>query len=237
MAIKSFRRIEKKYIINSYQKNELLKVVMKHMEFDPYCIDCKTYHIQNLYLDTENNSLISHSIRKPSYKEKLRLRKYTGLNKLFFEIKKKIDGVVGKRRVLLTPEEVNQLIEGNTLPVKESYIDNQIIHEIKYILENYPCSPKVYIAYDRLGFFDKNNKEFRLTFDEKIYSSRTNLEFDQEVHPPYLLPEGYSLLEIKSTVNFPLWLVNKLNELNIFSSTFSKYGTEYKNYLRGEMSL
>lgn len=237
MAIKSFRRIEKKYIINSYQKNELLKVVMEHMEFDPYCVDCKTYHIQNLYLDTENNTLISNSIRKPTYKEKLRLRKYTGMQKLFFEIKKKCNGVVGKRRVLLTPEEVDELVYKGIEPVRDTYIDNQIIHEIKYCLDSYPSKPKVYIAYDRLGFFDKDNKEFRLTIDEKIYSSRTNLEFDQQVEPPYLLPEGYSLLEIKSTVNFPLWLVNTLDELGIFSTTFSKYGTEYKNYLKGAMAL
>ena len=233
MAIKSFRRIEKKYIINSYQKNELLKVVKQHMEFDPYCIDSKTYHIQNLYLDTENNTLISNSIRKPSYKEKLRLRKYTGMKSLFFEIKKKVNGVVGKRRVLLTPEEVKELVYDHVEPVKDSYLDNQIIHEIKYCLDSFPSTPKVYIAYDRLGFFDKENKEFRLTIDERIYSSRSNLMFDQDVKPPYLLPEGYSLLEIKSTVNFPLWLVNILNELGIFSSTFSKYGTEYMNYLKG----
>ena len=233
MAITSFKRIEKKYIINSYQKNELLKVVKEHMEFDPYCVDSKTYHIQNLYLDTANNTLISNSIRKPSYKEKLRLRKYTGMHSLFFEIKKKVNGVVGKRRVLLTLEEVHELVYDGILPIKKSFVDNQIIHEIGYCLKSYPVIPKVYIAYDRLGFFDKENKEFRLTIDEKIYSSRTNLDFDQEVEPPYLLPEGYSLLEIKSSVNFPLWLVNKLNELSIFSSTFSKYGTEYKNYLKG----
>lgn len=237
MAIKSFRRIEKKYIISAEQKDKLLEVVKENMEFDSFCLNFQTYRIQNLYLDTENNTLISHSIRKPTYKEKLRLRKYTGMSGVFFEIKKKVNGVVGKRRVAMSMEEVDNLINKGILPKKETYVDNQIVKEIAYCLSNYPCKPKVYIAYDRLGFFDKHNKEFRLTIDDKIYASRSNLEFDQETKGPYLLKDGYYVLEIKSTVNFPLWLVNRLNELGIYSNTFSKYGTEYKKYLKGEETL
>ena len=237
MAIKSFRRIEKKFVINQYQKDELLKTVYEHMDLDPYCLNETTYKIQNIYLDTDNNTLISHSIRKPRYKEKLRLRKYTGMDKVFFEIKKKVNGIVGKRRVLLSMEDVNKLLEGKENPVGKTYIDQQIIGEIAYILSNYKCYPKVYISYDRLGFFDKNDLEFRLTIDDHIYSSRENLNFDQDAHGPYLLQDGYYLLEIKSCRNFPLWLVNKLTELNIHSKTFSKYGTEYKNYLKEQEDL
>ena len=35
-------------------------------------------------------------------------------------------------------------------------------------------------------------------------------------------------MEIKSTVNFPLWLVKELSRLKIYPHSFSKYGEEYK---------
>ena len=58
MAIKSFRRIEKKFVINQYQRDELLKTVNQHMDLDPYCLNEATYKIQNIYLDTDNYELI-----------------------------------------------------------------------------------------------------------------------------------------------------------------------------------
>jgi hypothetical protein len=40
-------------------------------------------------------------------------------------------------------------------------------------------------------------------------------------------------MEIKSDQNFPLWIVNKLSELKLYSQSFSKYGKAYEYYLGG----
>jgi len=50
---------------------------------------------------TQDNQLIRHSVSKPRYKEKLRLRSYgvPSLDaKVYLEIKKKVNGLVNKRR-------------------------------------------------------------------------------------------------------------------------------------------
>lgn len=39
-------------------------------------------------------------------------------------------------------------------------------------------------------------------------------------------------MEIKSVANFPLWLVKELSRLKIYPKSFSKYGEEYKIYLK-----
>ena len=44
------------------------------MDPDEYCKDGKNYSIYNIYYDTDDNQVIRHSISKPYYKEKLRLR-------------------------------------------------------------------------------------------------------------------------------------------------------------------
>lgn len=61
--------------------------------------------ISNIYFDTGNFELIRHSIEKPVYKEKLRLRAYgqvTEKSRVFVELKKKYDGIVYKRRAELS---------------------------------------------------------------------------------------------------------------------------------------
>ena len=46
-----------------------------------------------------------------------------------------------------------------------------------------------------------------------------------------LLPRGTYLMEIKTALAKPLWLAKMLSELGLKKSSFSKYGTEYKNLL------
>ena len=49
MAILSFKRIEKKYIVTEEQKNELIAIISEYMELDPFCKNQSTYRIQNIY--------------------------------------------------------------------------------------------------------------------------------------------------------------------------------------------
>jgi len=236
MAITSFKRIEKKYIVDEFQKQKLIEIFKNYMTLDPYCLNESTYHIQNIYYDTDSNTLISQSIAKPRYKQKLRARKYLGTKDCFLEIKKKCEGVVGKRRIKLSLEELDKFINYHQPPKRESFIDNQIIGEIEYLLNLYSLKPKVFISYDRLGFFDKNDREFRITFDNHIHTKANNFIFDKGDYQFSLLEDGKYVLEIKSNKNFPLWLVKTLSSLKIYSQSFSKYGTEYKKRLTGEIN-
>lgn len=234
MAISSFKRVEEKYIVTQEERNILLESIYKHMELDAYCEGERPYRIQNIYYDTPNNDLISNSISKPVYKQKLRARKYDGLDFCYLEIKKKSDGVVGKRRLSLSFEELDNFVEKRILPKRDSYIDKAVIGEIDYILSLYNVEPKVFISYERLGFFDKDNKEFRITFDNKIHTKRHNLAFDTNDYEQDLLMPNTYIMEIKSVCNFPMWLTKELSRLKVYPKSFSKYGTEYKNYLKNK---
>ena len=93
MAIKSFKRYEKKFILTQKQYDALIPRLLEYMNPDEHCKSGKNYSIYNIYYDTDNNDVIRHSIAKPYYKEKLRLRSYTVPNSLddnvFLELKKK----------------------------------------------------------------------------------------------------------------------------------------------------
>lgn len=98
MAIQNFNRIEKKYLLTEEQYQEFIKRIKNKMSLDDY----GKYKICNIYFDTDDYTLVRRSLDKPVYKEKLRLRSYGTPDedtKVFFEIKKKYDGVVYKRRI------------------------------------------------------------------------------------------------------------------------------------------
>lgn len=235
MAILSFKRIEKKYIVTEEQKNQLIAIISEYMELDPFCKNQSTYRIQNIYYDTPTNELISLSVRKPRYKQKLRARKYLGTNFCYLEIKKKSEGVVGKRRLKLSMQEVDDFVLRGVKPQRESFIDKHVIGEIEYLLSLYKgIQPSTFISYERLGFFAKNDHELRITFDNQIHAKRNNFEWDKDDYEIKLLEDGLYILEIKYIQNFPLWLTKALSKLKIYPHSFSKYGTEYLNRVKGE---
>lgn len=237
MSIKTFKRYEKKYLINIEQYSILIPRLLKYMELDKYCRYAENYCIYNIYFDTENDDVISHSISHPYYKEKLRLRSYgipDGLNtKVFLELKKKINGIVNKRRAILTLEEAYKFLELGEKPVSDNYHNKQVLSEIEYYLRNNPVHPKVYIGYKRTALFGKENKEFRVTFDSKILTRRDDVRLESGYFGEDLLDKDQYLMEVKIIGAMPIWFTKLLSELSTSSINFSKYGTEYKrNFLK-----
>lgn len=234
MAIKSFKRYEKKYLLNQEQYDELIARISNYMNADTHCKNGKNYSIYNIYYDTLDNQVIRHSINKPYYKEKLRLRSYkTQLSKndkVFLELKKKINGVVNKRRVVLTLEEAQNFLKLGIRPEKDDYMSNQVLNEIESYLKNNEVKPKVYISYSRKAFFSKDDKDFRLTFDSKIITRRDHLLLEEGNFGEELLEPNQYLMEVKILGAIPLWLVEILSDLSIYSTKFSKYGNEYMKY-------
>ncbi|KPU44286.1 VTC domain protein [Oxobacter pfennigii] len=236
MSIKTFKRKEIKYRINFEQFEALCKVLEEYMVPDKYCRDNKSYTIYNLYFDTEDDEIIKHSISKPYFKEKLRLRTYEmpteGSDKVFFELKKKIGGTVAKRRATIPYDAAMKFINTGIYSETDNYLDRQVLEEIKEFLRINDAKPKVFISYERIAFFDKQNKDFRVSFDRNILTRRDNLNFTGGNFGSKLIDDDEYIMEIKLGSSIPLWLCRCLSEMKVFSTSFSKYGNEYKRYIK-----
>lgn len=235
MAIEVFSRYEKKYLLTEQMYHWLLEQIGDFMEPDKFNRDGKLYNIANIYYDTPNDALIRASIEKPVYKEKLRLRSYgvPGMNdKVFLEIKKKYKGLVNKRRTTLRLFEAYDLINRGLDPGEQPYINRQVLEEIKYFLKSYELQPKVYLTYDRQAFFSKDDRDFRITFDTNIKARRENVGLEKGNQGKLLIDNNFWLMEVKSSEAVPVWFSELLSEKEIFSTSFSKYGTEYKRTLQ-----
>ncbi len=234
MITEVFNRNEIKYILSKDALSELTPLLEEHMNIDIYNKDGKTYPISNLYFDTPSDELIIKSLEKPVYKEKLRLRSYGQAkpgDTVYLELKKKFKGTVTKRRTPMTLEEAYSFIQNGKEPDSE-HINIQVFNEIKDILSRYQLKPKVFISYDRLAYFEKNNSDFRLTIDQNILGRRDNLSLETEAYGDYIFKKEMYLMEAKALYAFPLWFVHFLSKNKIFPSSFSKYGNEYMKHKR-----
>lgn len=228
----SFKRYEKKYLLDKKQLNQFKLLTSLYMQED----DFGTHTINNIYYDTEDYALIRNSIEKPIYKEKLRVRSY-GIPKaddpVFIEIKKKYKGVVYKRRVQMSLNESEHYLQ-ETLPPSE---DGQILHEIDWFMNHYHPSPKVFIGYERTAYFAKDDPNLRITFDQNIRYRESDLDLSKGSYGFPLMRPEQTLMEIKIPGVMPLWLSQILTRLEIFPTSFSKYGNCYKNYLKNHVHL
>ena len=221
-----FRRVEEKYLLTEEQYKILIEKCKDYIEVDTY--DYST--ICNIYFDTDDYLLVNRSIEKPIYKEKIRLRSY-GVpkknSKVFLEIKKKYKGIVGKRRVSILLKELYIYLENGKYPD----CDKQIMDEIDYCFKLYNLKPKVFLAYDRHSYRARENKDFRLTFDQNIRSRTDELYIENGDNGNLLFENGEYIMEVKTLGSYPMWFVNLLSSLKIYPTSFSKYGNVYKKQI------
>ena len=223
--ISVMKRYELKYYLSEEQLTYFLKQINRFMKVDKYGLTS----IATLYFDTPDFRLINKSIEKPKYKEKLRLRSY-GLAKkdgpAFLEIKRKCDGIVYKRRILLSELEAYDLIKS-----KDNKDDEQIARELEAFVENYhDLEAKYLIIYDRLAYY-QDNSDLRITIDQNPRYRTKDLNLHTSMEGTPLLKEGGAILEIKVQHSVPLWLVKILSEGKIYQTSFSKVGEAHKREL------
>lgn len=222
----NFKRYEKKFFLTPQQYHSFVQSMKEYVSEDAYA----RYTICNIYYDTDDYRLIRASIEKPVYKEKLRVRSY-GVPKaddhVFVELKKKYEGVVYKRRLTVSPGLVEPLLKG----LRCSETNEQISKEIAYFQSFYRLKPKAFIAYERQAFHGNENPDLRITFDTNLRYRLTELDLRAGDDGDPILNHNKILMEIKIPGTCPLWLSRILNELHIYSSSFSKYGTCYREHI------
>ena len=224
-----FKRYEKKYLLSRGQYETLFRELRDHIVPDAY----HRSTVCSIYYDTDDYELIRRSIEAPVYKEKLRLRSY-GVpdddGTVFIELKKKYKGMVYKRRVPMGAKAAMAYLAGEAGPTECS----QMTREIDWFLHENDVNPKVFIACDRYAWVDKENPELRITFDENLRWRTDRLDLTLGSDGETLTEPGAVLMEIKIPGTAPLWLARLLSDQRVFPTSFSKYGTCYKNHILRE---
>ena len=204
-----FQRIEEKYILNREQKDKLLELIKDHLKDDEYGPST----VCNIYYDNMNKDLVRTSMDKPFYKEKVRLRSYNTPGKdstAFLEIK-----------------------EGKSIDCNK-----QIVNEIDYCFKYYKLQPSLFLSYDRVAYYDKDDSSFRLTFDTNITARDYDLDLSKGVYGKKYCDSNTFIMEIKCAGGLPFWFLRALQEVKAYPGSFSKYGKVYEaNYFKKAMAF
>lgn len=224
-----FKRVERKYILDEEKYLGLMECLDRYFMKDRYFKST----ICNIYYDTPDYRLVRNSLEKPVYKEKLRLRSYgvpDDETKVFLELKKKYKGVVYKRRTDMTVPHAVGFVNGVIPPCE----DSQIEREIKYFLDFYGnIQPSMFLSYDRKAYYSAEDPNFRLTFDGNITYRTEDVDLRSGVYGKKLLDRGTHIMELKIPDAMPVWFAHILTELDIFPTSYSKYGSAYERELLG----
>ncbi len=162
--------------------------------------------------------------------------------RVFVEMKKKFDGITYKRRVCCSGNAALAYMAG--MPYKEACLrapltdelareeslsarSLQIVREINSCRKrNGRLFPSMIIRCDRRAYQSLNAEDsLRITFDTNLCYKDCFLENASYVD---MLEAGEVIMEVKCLGALPLWLTSALSELQIFPSSFSKYGVAYK---------
>ena len=224
----AFERHEKKYMITDEQYDKLLSFLEPETRKDEYGL----HTICSVYYDTEDYAFIRHSLDKPVFKEKLRLRSY-GVPRMdstvYMELKKKLAGVTYKHRIPMTLREAEAYLQSGIQP--QGLEPVVALGEFDWFLNRYHPIAKILLCYDRIAFLGKENSDLRITFDTDIRWRNYNLSLSEGDQGCPLLDSGKLLMEIKTQGALPLWLAHRLSELAVYPISFSKYGTVYQEQL------
>ncbi len=235
MAIEVFSRYELKFMLDSERFEAVHEEIQKRMTPDKYSRDGQFYTISNIYYDTPDDHLISTAVRHDGkYRYKIRMRTYDPTaNTAFLEIKKKYRGLTNKRRTSILIDEGRRLLEHAEEPEERPFMNMQVTHELLDIASGMELRPKTQISYDRRAYFggDEFEPDLRITFDSGIRARRRDLELRHGSYGEPLLEEGKYIMEVKVSRSVPVWIARLLSENGVSRTHFSKYGTEYLQYV------
>lgn len=219
MAQQIFRRTEIKYLLSEDEVKSLLWLIEPYLEKDRYSKSTNC----SIYFDDENRYLAIHSLEKPLYKEKVRIRSY-GVPKLsdivFLEIKKKYKGVGSKRRIPIKLSDFYEFLKTGKLDSNSEIIKK----ELDSCFRRYNLKPTMFLAYDRTSYCDKADPTFRITFDRNVRSRNDDLRLENGDRGKKYFKNSEVVMEVKALNRYPFYFVRALSKLKIYPASFSKYG-------------
>lgn len=221
--MEQFNRVEMKYVIpirkyihfKKFIENNLIRDELSKSGF---------YDVFSVYFDTPRFQYYKDKIDGFENRQKFRIRFYdhpTDITQNQFiglEIKEKLNNTINKTRVQITQAQASELLNRRRDDYHD-FLDGKFLD----IFDQHVL-PKVQTNYKREAFFQKNNRNLRITFDYLNHAwmidpiKRTPLKINK-----YLLSNELGILEIKGYSGIPYWLQKSIREFRLSHEKVSKY--------------
>jgi SPX domain protein involved in polyphosphate accumulation len=226
------QRFELKYRVTSSIALDVREHLRSYLVLDEFSEDKPDFSYPNysLYLDSEDYQLYWDVINGNKNRYKLRLRYYDDQpeSPVFFEIKRRSDNAIMKKRAAVRRDAVPLLLAGHLpepqhlLSTKPEYL-NAIQHFCR-LMHDIGARPRTRVGYVREAWVSRHDNSVRVTLDRQV---RSKIQYTAELGTDFegaLAPfEPDVILEIKFTARFPDWLRELVQIFGVVQCGAAKY--------------
>lgn len=214
-------RREEKFAISSHEVSSFSSRLMDVINKDKHSQN-GSYMVRSLYFDTIDDNDFFDKINEQEIRRKIRLRIYNPSAKTVkLELKQK-QGVYQKKTSLtISRKDADALIACNfsvLLKYNDPFADKM------FTIMSMECyRPKAIVEYNRTAYMAKEN-QIRLTFDENIRASESNLNlFDNELQLGPVFPTDVAIFEVKYDRFLLSYISDMIACINRLPVSSSKY--------------
>lgn len=229
-----FSRFEFKYILPIDRREELEAQFQYFVELDPYVATKpgKKYFVRSLYFDNDLHTNYWEKEDGKKHRQKFRLRTYTQTpsdgTPRFLEIKGRHNNLVFKHRVPLleAPREdaSSSLLWSKTTNDLIAHLPDGAVREaFQFDLHRKHLKPKMLVDYLRRPYISKYDPEFRMTFDDSLRGTHTDLLDPTGKAKSMSVMSGYTILEVKFRYHVPKWFHRLIQTMELKRVSVSKY--------------
>jgi len=224
---RSANRFELKYLVPQRQVGELARSLEPYMRPDANWENEGGYPIHSVYWDSDEWTLFWEKIEGLKDRRKLRIRRYSGADYAFIEIKHRDDRTLQKRRTRLPLDAIYRSFRGDPgeLDALEA-VEDPVVGEALELRLRHRLRPRMAISYRRRAFFGRFDPDLRITFDSRVQYDAHRLDIaDPFESGRYVLDPRIAILEIKFNDRVPDWLVRLVSGHGLQMTRLSKYCT------------
>jgi len=225
-------RFELKYIIQEDTALQIRDYVRSYLELDENGVGKPNYSypVHSLYLDSDDLKLYWSTINGDKNRYKLRVRFYNNNPEtpVFFEVKRRMDNCIMKKRGGVRREYVPLLLAGH-MPEPSFLVSKEPKHlfavqDFCRHMQDVGAKPKVHIGYDREAYVPHDDNSARLTMDRAVRSEPDlSARLNTKMNRPILVWGTDIVLELKFTNRFPDWFRDLVRVFGLRQCGAAKY--------------
>ena len=225
-------RFEFKYVIPEALVRPLRDFARGYLVHDEHAKPKENweYEVCSLYLDSPSLTLCRATMQGHKNRFKLRIRFYEHSpdSPAYFEIKRRDNDVILKRRAAVRREAVSSLLAGQWPKWSDLHNGNTdqfgALERFCALRDMIHAEGQAFVSYQREAYVTPENNTVRVTFDRQIsgqpYGRNWSLFSSQEpVHPDI----GGVVLEVKFTDRFPNWIGQMVQLFDLERRSMAKY--------------
>lgn len=225
------QRFELKYKISEAKAQQIRFFVQNYLKCDSYGITQPdlSYTVNSLYIDSPELKTYRDTINGDRNRFKLRIRYYDyEETPVFFEIKRRHNKVIRKKRAQVYRSAVKDLLSGQ-FPVTDQLVnpssgDMEALEEFSYLQNLLMARPSLHVSYLREAYELEHSNAVRVTFDRNVKSHLMKKDQLFEQNGKEISAFGDTvILELKFTDRFPNWLQELTELFHLRQESAAKY--------------